>query len=56
MTEIKYISTKDNYLVKYKSGKKESLNEEEMKNIGFSELALYYAFVCPDTFVTISQE
>ena len=54
-TEIKYMDCCDLFDVKYKSGRKSILDKDDMITVGFDLLAIKYAMLCPNTFVTISQ-
>ncbi len=53
-TEIKYMDC-GLFDVKYRSGRTVFLDEREMFIVGFDMLAIVYAKLCPNTFVTISQ-
>ncbi len=53
-TEIKYMDC-GLFDVKYKSGRQSILDEQDMITVGFDMLAIVYAKLCPNTFVTISQ-
>ena len=55
MTEVKYLDCCDLFDVKYKTGRQSILDKQDMLDVGFDLLAINYAMLCPNTYVTISQ-